>query len=62
MKDLERGNKELYMQLDKVNYKYNETTKGIQEIISSLCKNCKDKDNCRKQDCHIYNIEQLLIK
>lgn len=62
MTDLEKENKELYIQLDKINHKYNKTTSGVTTVINSICKSCKIKNNCKKCDCPIYNIEQLLLK
>ena len=56
MTDLEKENKELYHQLDKINYKYTKITSGVEAVINSVCKGCK------KYDCPSYNIEQLLLK
>lgn len=60
--ELEKENKELYLQLDKLNYKYDKINNGIHEIVDTICKECKHKTSCKKPNCHIYNIEQLLLK
>ena len=62
MTDLEKENKELYHQLDKINYKYTKIASGVEAVINSVCKGCSVKNNCKKYDCPIYNIEQLLLK